>query len=65
MDNEDKTTLQNMSKSERGRASVSKDERDEHGFTPEMHAIAKALTNPEGDPYENARRMGFYCEQCG
>ena len=40
-------------------------ERDEHGFTPEMRAIAEALTNPKGDPYNNAREMGFYCEQCG
>lgn len=40
-------------------------EKDEHGYTPEMKAIAEALTHPEGDPYNNARKMGFYCEQCG
>lgn len=40
-------------------------ERDEDGFTPEMRAIAEALTKPEGDPYDNARDLGFYCEQCG
>ena len=34
-------------------------------FTPEMREVAKALTHPEGDPYDNARKMGFYCEQCG
>lgn len=41
------------------------EQKDEDGFTPEMRAIAEALTNPEGDPYNNARNMGFYCEQCG
>ena len=35
------------------------------GVTPEMLAMAEALAHPEGDPYDNARRMGFYCEQCG
>lgn len=34
-------------------------------FTPEMWEVANELTHPEGDPYNNARRMGFYCEQCG
>ena len=34
-------------------------------ITPEMRAIAAALANPEGDPYENGRKLGFYCEQCG
>lgn len=34
-------------------------------ITPEMLAMAEALANPEGDPYDNARKMGFYCEQCG
>lgn len=34
-------------------------------ITPEMRAIAAALANPDGDPYENGRRLGFYCEQCG
>ena len=33
--------------------------------TPEMRAIAEALAHPDGDPYENARRLGFYCENCG
>ncbi|MBQ9043525.1 MAG: hypothetical protein IJ111_12025 [Eggerthellaceae bacterium] len=40
-------------------------ERDAHGVTPEMREIAEQLVHPDGDPYENARRMGFYCEQCG
>lgn len=34
-------------------------------ITPEMRELAQALTNPEGDPYTNARKLGFYCEQCG
>lgn len=38
---------------------------DEHGVTPEMRAMAEALAHPDGDPYLNARAMGFYCEQCG
>lgn len=33
--------------------------------TPEMRAMAEALAHPDGDPYLNARKMGFYCEQCG
>ena len=41
------------------------DERDKDGFTPEMRALAEALANPKGDPYNNARELGFYCEQCG
>ena len=49
-----------------GNATVTlKGERDEDGYTAEMRAIAEALTKPEGDPYENARKLGFYCEQCG
>lgn len=40
-------------------------ERAAHGVTPEMREIAEQLAHPDGDPYENARRMGFYCEQCG
>lgn len=41
---------------------------DENGrivITPEMRRIAEELTHPEGDPYENGRRLGFYCETCG
>ena len=34
-------------------------------ITPEMRALADALAHPEGDPYENGRKLGFYCEQCG
>lgn len=34
-------------------------------ITPEMRALAEALAHPEGDPYENGRKLGFYCEQCG
>lgn len=49
----------------REKAQVSEGEKDAHGFTREMRAIAEALTHPEGDPYDNARQMGFYCEQCG
>ena len=37
----------------------------EDSITPEMRAMAEALAHPEGDPYDNARKMGFYCEQCG
>ena len=33
--------------------------------TPEMRALAEALAHPEGDPYDNGRRLGFYCENCG
>lgn len=33
--------------------------------TPEMKALAEALAHPEGDPYLNGRRLGFYCENCG
>ena len=41
------------------------EERDADGFTPEMRALAHALTHPDGDPYLNGRELGFYCEQCG
>lgn len=34
-------------------------------ITPEMRALAEALAHPEGDPYENGRKLGFFCEQCG
>ena len=34
-------------------------------LTPEMWEVAQALAHPKGDPYDNARKMGFYCEQCG
>ena len=34
-------------------------------ITPEMRALADALAHPKGDPYENGRKLGFYCEQCG
>ena len=34
-------------------------------ITPEMRALAEALAHPKGDPYENGRKLGFYCEQCG
>ena len=37
----------------------------EQKLTPEMRATIDALINPEGDRYNNARKMGFYCEQCG
>ena len=37
----------------------------EEKLTPEMKAKVDALINPEGDRYNNARKMGFYCEQCG
>ena len=37
----------------------------EQKLTPEMKATIDALINPEGDLYNNARKMGFYCEQCG
>jgi len=40
-------------------------ERDEDGFTSEMRALAEAMAHPTGDPYNNARELGFYCEQCG
>ena len=43
----------------------SEGERDKDGFTLEMRALAEALTNPKGAPYNNARDLGFYCEQCG
>ena len=49
----------------RAKAQVGDGEKNAYGFTPEMRAVAEALTHPEGDPYDNARQMGFYCEQCG
>ena len=49
----------------RDKANPTEGEKDAHGFTPEMRTIAEALTHPDGDPYDNARQMGFYCEQCG
>lgn len=33
--------------------------------TPEMRKLAEELAHPQGDPYLNGRRLGFYCEQCG
>lgn len=41
---------------------------DENGrivITPEMREVADKLAHPEGDPYENGRQLGFYCETCG
>lgn len=35
------------------------------GLTSEQVERLHALTHPEGDPYTNARDLGFYCEQCG
>lgn len=65
MAEENKPTTWNMSEARRGIARTDGEERDEHGFTPEMRKLAEALTHPDGDPYDNARRLGFYCEQCG
>ena len=45
--------------------SLAKPSKDSKEVTPEMRAMAEALAHPKGDPYDNARRMGFYCEQCG
>ncbi|MBQ9001257.1 MAG: hypothetical protein IJ087_05325 [Eggerthellaceae bacterium] len=50
---------------ERKLVRVGKEEARKGEFTPEMWEIAEALAHPEGDPYDNARKMGFYCEQCG
>ena len=50
---------------ERKLVRVSGEEARKGEFTPEMWEIAEALAHPEGDPYDNARKMGFYCEQCG
>lgn len=53
---------------ERAKRPIARPGRDENGravVTPEMLALAEALAHPEGDPYENARKLGFYCEQCG
>lgn len=53
---------------ERAKRPLARSGRDENGkavVTPEMLVLAEALAHPEGDPYENARRLGFYCEQCG
>lgn len=41
------------------------DENGKRVVTPEMLELAEALAHPEGDPYENGRRLGFYCETCG
>lgn len=46
-------------------ARPTKDENGKAQITPEMLALAEALAHPEGDPYDNARKLGFYCEQCG
>ncbi len=53
---------------ERAKRPLARPGRDENGkaiATPEMLALAEALAHPEGDSYENARKLGFYCEQCG
>lgn len=57
--------MDNNEKKPRPIARPNEGERDENGYTAEMRAIAEALTNPKGDPYSNARDLGFYCEQCG
>lgn len=49
----------------RGIARPGKDENGKAIVTPEMRALAEALAHPQGDPYDNARKLGFYCEQCG
>ena len=61
----EEATTWEMAKSGRPVARPADGEKDADGFTPEMRAIADALVNPQGDPYDNARKMGFYCEQCG
>lgn len=53
---------------ERVKRPLARPGRNENGkavVTPEMLALAEALAHHEGDPYENARKLGFYCEQCG
>ena len=57
--------MEEQAKKMRTIARPSDGERAEDGYTPEMRALAEALTNPKGDPYNNARELGFYCEQCG
>lgn len=60
--------IKNASDDTRAKRPLAKPGRDENGravVTPEMLALAEALAHPEGDPYENARKLGFYCEQCG
>ena len=57
--------MEEQAKKTRPIARPSDGECDEDGYTPEMRALAEALTNPKGDPYNNARELGFYCEQCG
>ncbi len=57
--------MDEQGKKPRSIANSDKSKRDADGFTPEMRALAEALTNPKGDPYNNARDLGFYCEQCG
>lgn len=56
---------QDQKSAPRKRVVVDKEQARKGTFTPEMREVAEALTHPEGDPYENARKMGFYCEQCG
>lgn len=58
-------TQEERAKKTRPIARPGEGERDADGFTPEMRALAETLTNPKGDPYNNARELGFYCEQCG
>lgn len=53
---------------DRDARSIARPGRDENGkaiVTPEMRALAEAIAHPDGDPYDNARKLGFYCEQCG
>lgn len=65
METQAKTATNDEARADRSVARPTDGQVGEDGFTPEMHAIAHALTHPEGDPYDNARKMGFYCEQCG
>lgn len=56
---------QDQKSAPRKRVVVDKEQSRKGTFTPEMWEVAEALAHPAGDPYENARKMGFYCEQCG
>ena len=37
----------------------------EERLSQEQRDLIYKLMHPEGDPYGNARDLGFYCEQCG
>ena len=65
MENTIQTQMTESSHSDLGKTKTYKQKEIEERLTPEQRDLIYKLMHPEGDPYGNARDLGFYCEQCG